>query len=136
MPASEDRVRNAVVGHIASIGYTKSLQIKSNDKHGVDIYAEHRDSPSRRIFIESKGDSPGGNKTIAIQVAWGQLLSRITTLNANRIHGLAFPSEWEENVAKLSSHIVARKLNVRYYFVSQKGRVTEFTAVEFGRRHS
>ena len=135
MPASEDRVRNAVVGHIAGLGYSDNLVVKANDQHGVDISANHPDSAARRIFIEAKGHSAHVNKTLAIQTAWGQILSRVTALNANRIHGIAFPSEWEKNVARLSSHLIARLLNVHYYFVSPTGRVTEFTAVQFERKH-
>jgi hypothetical protein len=136
MPASEDRVRNAVVGHIAAQGYSNNLTVKANDEHGPDIFATHRDSDARRAFIEAKGHSKKVNKTIGIQVAWGQIVSRITSLNSNRIHGLAFPSEWEDNVAKLSSHIVARRLNIHYYFVSSGGQVREYTAAQFQRKHA
>jgi hypothetical protein len=133
--ATEDRVRNAVVGHIASKGYANNLKIKSSDEHGVDIYATHKDNAARRIFIEAKGNSPGVNKTLAILIAWGQLLSRVTAVNLNRIHGLAFPKEWENNVAKLSSHIVAIHLNVHFFFVDTHGDVEEFTAIQFQRKH-
>jgi hypothetical protein len=133
---SEDRVRNAVVGHIADSGYSKDLKIKSGDEHGVDISATHKDSKARRIFVETKGGSPGANKNVSIHTAWGQILGRVTSLNANRIHGLAFPKDWETNVAKLSSPVVAKKLNVRYYFVDDHGVVQEFTANKFHEKHS
>ena len=133
--ATEDRVRNAVVGHIAQNGFSGNLKIKSGDQQGVDISATHKDSIARRIFIETKGNSPGCNKNLAIHTAWGQIMGRVTSLNANRIHGLGFPKEWEENVAKLSSPVVAKKLNVRYYFVDTHGTVEEFTAARFHRKH-
>jgi hypothetical protein len=131
--ATEERVRNAVAGHIVVKGYTKGLKMKAADEHGVDIYATHRDSDSRRIFIEAKGESPGGNRNLAILTAWGQLLSRVTAINPNRIHGLAFPAEWKNQVAKLSSHIVARHLNVHYFFVDTHGNVEELTAAKLHR---
>jgi len=134
MPTNENRVKNAVAAHIAGNGYSSHLRIRAENERGPDIYAEHRNNPAQRIFVEAKGDSPGGNKTLAIQSAWGELLSRITALNPNRIHGLAFPIEWENNVARLTSHIVARQLNVHYFFVSRTGHVTEYTALQFQRR--
>jgi hypothetical protein len=115
MPTNENRVKNAVAAHIAGNGYSSHLRIRAENERGPDIYAEHRNNPAQRIFVEAKGDSPGGNKTLAIQSAWGELISRITALNPNRIHGLAFPIEWENNVARLTSHIVARQLNVHYF---------------------
>jgi hypothetical protein len=133
---NEDRVRNAVVGHIAGKGYSRNLKLKANNERGVDIYAEHARSSARRIFIESKGHSPAGNKTVAILTAWGQLLSRITSLNANRVHGLAFPKDWERNVVKLSSHVAAKKLNVRYYFVDARSNVEEYTAEQLRRKYA
>jgi hypothetical protein len=133
--ATEDRVRNSVVGHITAKGYAKGLKIKANDQHGVDIFATHADNAARRILVEAKGHSPGVNKTLGILIAWGQLLSRITALNQNRIHGLAFPKEWENNVAKLSSHIVAKRITVHYFFVDSHGDVEEFTAEQFRRKH-
>ena len=136
MPTSEERVRNAVVGYIAAQGYSDNLDVKADDEHGVDVFATHRDSAARRIFIEAKGDSKKGNRTLSIQIAWGQIASRVSALNPNRIHGLAFPSEWEDNVARLTSHIVARRLNVHYYFVSKGGKVREYTAAQFERKHS
>jgi hypothetical protein len=113
---SEERVRNAVVGHIVGEGFTRNLDVKANNQHGVDIYAEHGKSSSRRILIEVKGHSPGVNITAAIYDAWGQLMSRVTTINSNRIHGLAFPSSWEKNVAKLSSPVVGAAVNVHFFF--------------------
>jgi len=132
---SEERVKNAVVGHIASQGYAKDLVIKANDEHGVDISAKHRTSTARRIFIEAKGHSGSGNKTLAIEIAWGQLCSRVTAVNRNRIHGLAFPSSWETNVSKLSSRLVASYINCHFYFVSDGGNVSEYTAVQFAKKH-
>lgn len=132
---NEDRVRNAVVGLITSQGYTNNLQIKSGDQQGADICANHQTNEARRIVIEAKGDSPRGNKTIAIYTAWGQLASRVSSVNLNRIHGLAFPLSWESNVAKLSSHQIAKFINVHYYFVSNKGTVTEYTATQFRKKH-
>jgi len=134
--ATEDRVRNAVVGHIASKGFAKNLKIKANDQHGVDIFATHNNSYARRIFIEAKGNTPGANKTLSILTAWGQLLCRVTAVNSNRIHGLAFPKEWEPNVAKLSSAIAAKHLNVHYFFVDTHGNVEEYTATKFHSKHS
>ncbi len=133
---NEERVRNAVVSHIAGKGYSRNLKLKANNERGVDIYAEHVGSQARRVFIESKGHSPNGNKTVAILTAWGQLLSRVTSLNMNRIHGLAFPKDWERNVERLSSHIAAKALRVRYYFVDARGRVEEYTAEQFRRKHA
>lgn len=134
MPTNENRVKNAVAGYIAGNGYASQLQIRAENERGPDIYAEHRNNASQRIFVEAKGDSPGGNRTLSIQSAWGELISRITTLNANRIHGLAFPLSWENNVARLTSHVVAKELNVHYFFVSNTGHVTEYTAAQFERR--
>ena len=135
MPVSEDRVKNAVVGYIANQGYSNGLKIKSESQHGVDISANHRDNVARRVAIEAKGDSDGQNKTVAILMAWGELLSRLTAINPNRIHGLAFPESWENNVAKLSSSIVAKQMNVHYYFVDDHGNVTEYTAHKFHDAH-
>ena len=133
--ATEDRVRNAVVGHIASKGYSKNLRIKANDQHGVDIFACHSENAARRIFVEAKGQTQGSNRTLGVLTAWGQLLSRVTAVNPNRIHGLAFPKEWEVNVAKLSSGVVAKHLNVHYFFVDKHGVVEEFTATRFHKKH-
>lgn len=135
MPVSEDRVKNAVVAHIVEQGFSRKLKIRAENQQGVDIYAEHANSAARRVYVEAKGDSDHGNKTLSIQSAWGELISRITALNPNRIHGLAFPSEWETNVARLSSNQVARALNVHFYFVEDSGRVHEYAAAQFERRH-
>src|SRR6516165_10104663 len=129
--ATEDRVRNAIVGHIARNGYSNNLKIKSGDPQSVDISATHKNSVSRTIFIETKGNLPGCNKNLAIRNAWGQIMGRVTSLNAKRIHGLGFPKEWEKNVAKLSSPVVAREVSLRYYFVDTHGSVEESSAAAF-----
>jgi hypothetical protein len=134
-PPSEERVKNAVISHLSSKGYSHNLKIKANDQTGVDISAQHRDSPARRILVEAKGHSNAANKTNGICVAWGQLVSRVTSLNSNRIHALAFPSDWEHNVFRISSLPVAKALNVHYFFVDIDGNVAEFTANQFHKKH-
>ena len=134
--ATEDRVRNAVVGHIAQKGYSRNLKIKSGDQHGVDIFATHASSDARRIFIEAKGNTPGCNKHLSILTGLGQLVGRVTSLNPNRTHGLAFPKEWEKNVAKLLSPLVAKMINLHYFFVDTHGNVEELTAAKFHKTHS
>lgn len=135
---TEDFVQNAVVEHLHSKGWSKSLNSAKLWEHGVDIKVRNNNY-GRYWLVEVKGDpsakvkSPTGSRSSSFNSAMGQIITRMHSNRSEKYrdcyhgykYGLAFSIYFCDMVIKKTPYNILRRLNLYIFFVDEKGNVKE-----------